>query len=712
MVENKGGHSITCKACNNADGSRNFTSSLDGSFCIECPTDLGFNAKTGTCNSCLADSVATDRSRNGARLSTRKCERCVEDTTRGGEDLQACRRCHSSFFLSGNDSLCSSCTENGFVISGGVCFRETILLQDTSSMYKVEYGDKSIYSAFFRTNLRASQALCKKDSNFTACQLLGNLCVLLHYIQSGSACDEYKKIKSDSNSDRLNKEWPVELPWLYYRPTSDAPEVLDKKDITKTFQRNEDIGFVLVVYTLNGSFVGYEYGLDSLQMCKDRPSKMAAASKFATTYRSSCSIAVKEMTKMPMFLYDMFLSLGKKLYPVPVLMENYVNDENENVNEGSDRDKWILTRRFYIVDNLIGISADGKYIRYSPKIELNIRLRSSDGEIYPPMLRIKYDALDLNDEDTLNSDKEVSFAITYEMDMSKIKKDTEIAIGCLSALAFLLALVKVVAWRRRQGRIDIDGASLLKFILFCFGTISTMYFWVIFGLSVQWLIFFKRQKTVYQLLPTPSQEQLFLELAGVTIAFKIIDLLHVLWSQISFEIFFVDWERPQGRVNQPTQGGEAGAMDAPVSIWRTLFIANEWNEIQTIRKINPELQIFLVLLFLKVLGFEYLATTDPQGATTVNPTTDYVGEYSKVLRFAILSIVFLSVEAVQWFFFAFIYERFVGDALGDFIDLCSMSNVSIFILEVSENIMSYSQTSSCNHLSKVKKHLRSGHFSH
>ena len=156
---------------------------------------------------------------------------------------------------------------------------------------------------------------------------------------------------------------------------------------------------------------------------------MAAASKFATTYRSSCSIAVKEMTKMPMFLYDMFLSLGDDLYPVPVLMENYVKD-NENVNEGSDRDKWILTRRFYIVDNVIGISAGGnqelQYIRYSPKIELNIRLRSSDGEIYPPMLRIKYDALDLNNEDTLNSEKEVSFAITYEMNMSKIKKDTEV----------------------------------------------------------------------------------------------------------------------------------------------------------------------------------------------------------------------------------------------------------------------------------------------
>lgn len=185
-----------------------------------------------------------------------------------------------------------------------------------------------------------------------------------------------------------------------------------------------------------------------------------------------------------------------------------------------------------------------------------------------------------------------------------------------------------------------------------------------------------------QLLPTQSQEGLFLKVVVVVIVFKIIDVLHMLWSQISFEIFFIDWERPQGRVNQPTQGGEGGGLDAPVSIWRTLFIANEWNEIQTIRKINPELQIFVVLFFLKVFGFEYLATTDPQSNFSADYTTEYVGEFSKVLRFAVLSMLFLAVEAVQWFFFAFIYERFFGDSLGDFIDLCSMSNVSIFVLEV------------------------------
>lgn len=40
---------------------------------------------------------------------------------------------------------------------------------------------------------------------------------------------------------------------------------------------------------------------------------------------------------------------------------------------------------------------------------------------------------------------------------------------------------------------------------------------------------------------------------------------------------------------------------APVSIWRTYFIANEWNEIQTVRKINPLFQVLAVLFFLEVI---------------------------------------------------------------------------------------------------------------
>ena len=44
---------------------------------------------------------------------------------------------------------------------------------------------------------------------------------------------------------------------------------------------------------------------------------------------------------------------------------------------------------------------------------------------------------------------------------------------------------------------------------------------------------------------------------------------------------------------------------APVSIWRTYFVANEWNEIQSLRKLNPTLLLLLVLLFLNVSNTIY-----------------------------------------------------------------------------------------------------------
>ena len=221
----------------------------------------------------------------------------------------------------------------------------------------------------------------------------------------------------------------------------------------------------------------------------------------------------------------------------------------------------------------------------------------------------------------------------------------------------------------------------MKFFVFALGCFSTMYFWILVGMSAQWLLFFKRQEVVYQLLPTSSQEELFMALLIICFIFKFFDLVHMFWVQINIDIFFLDWEKSRGKVTQPSQGGESGQVDAPVSIWRTFFVANEWNEIQTVRKINQELQILGVLFFLKVVGFEHLTTTDPVSRFSINPEVDYIGAQSRILRFAVFVLIYLVIETLQWFYFAFIYERFIGDSIGDFVDLCSMSNISIFIME-------------------------------
>lgn len=83
---------------------------------------------------------------------------------------------------------------------------------------------------------------------------------------------------------------------------------------------------------------------------------------------------------------------------------------------------------------------------------------------------------------------------------------------------------------------------------------------------------------------------------------QVMHLAYLLWHQCTIDIFFIDWERPRGLLltsSQPTGSTQATptTATAPVSIWRTYFVANEWNEIQSVTKINHTLLLSLVLLF-------------------------------------------------------------------------------------------------------------------
>ena len=67
----------------------------------------------------------------------------------------------------------------------------------------------------------------------------------------------------------------------------------------------------------------------------------------------------------------------------------------------------------------------------------------------------------------------------------------------------------------------------------------------------------------------------------------------------------MDWERPKGLTASSNQAPDASGTTptlntAPISIWRTYFVANEWNEIQSLGKINYTLLLALVTFFIEV----------------------------------------------------------------------------------------------------------------
>ena len=109
------------------------------------------------------------------------------------------------------------------------------------------------------------------------------------------------------------------------------------------------------------------------------------------------------------------------------------------------------------------------------------------------------------------------------------------------------------------------------------------------------------------------------------------------------------------------------------SIWRTYFVANEWNELQSLRKINTRFLLLAVIFFFYVADAESLALG--------NPSSEYYkGTTSYIFRFAVFSILFLAIGAVLYIW-SLIHDRFVEDKIGQFTDLCSLSNISVFILK-------------------------------
>ena len=158
-------------------------------------------------------------------------------------------------------------------------------------------------------------------------------------------------------------------------------------------------------------------------------------------------------------------------------------------------------------------------------------------------------------------------------------------------------------------------------------------------------------------------------------------------DQCCVNVFMIDWENPR-----PAKA------DSPVSAWRMYFVANEWNEIQVIRKSGVSLQIVLVLLILKVctprffrhdasltslslyrqvLNFEVFALELP---TSGFHTEEQSLRYNCLLRIALGVTTYLSIASLQILFNWLVYESYVKNKIQQLIDLCTMSNISLWLL--------------------------------
>uniref|UniRef100_A0A8C2WWV0 Transmembrane protein 67 n=1 Tax=Cyclopterus lumpus TaxID=8103 RepID=A0A8C2WWV0_CYCLU len=515
-------------------------------------------------------------------------------------------------------------------------------------------------------------------SNLTACQALGNMCAMNMHSFSGvstDACGLFNNIfrsRAAMSSTQDISYWRVNLPWLYYGDEPGlASRVLQTDPVPIGFSfrgrnKNTDIKLLAAVYNVRGGFLRWEQvGGGNLQ----------------------CDLSVAELlgTHPEPLFYDVFMDLGgsenRKLLPLPTLVYNQQYN-GRFINQESMKN-WYLSRRMFVVDTLSGreksLSSLPKVIRVASSIKIRWLVpRTQEGQIFPPLMTVVYTDVAIRDINTQTVT--TTFAVEYEMDQNEARIKTDTALGVMGGVAVIYSLLKTVSWKRRIASPLIDVKTMLTFLLFYAGDLANVFFSVTVGTGLYWLIFYKAQQFVSVLLPLPAQEEQFVTYIGCAFALKAVQFLHKLITQVSIDVFFIDWERPRSKTSRTVQAaGEPKRDPSPVSIWRTYFVANEWNEIQTIRKISPTFQIMAVLFFLEVLGFSNLALRDPW-STLQRSSQAYTPSYSLMLRYGLAATLWLCIGLLQVIFFTVFHEHFVEDKIRQFVDLCSISNMSVLLL--------------------------------
>jgi meckelin len=148
----------------------------------------------------------------------------------------------------------------------------------------------------------------------------------------------------------------------------------------------------------------------------------------------------------------------------------------------------------------------------------------------------------------------------------------------------------------------------------------------------------------------------------LTIAYKII------FEQTSFDIFLVDWEKPKPRKGNPSEMG--------INAWRSLFLLNEFNELQTAKLISIEFTLITFAFFMEGLGWRYTTTFAP----TLDTSASANSPENFVLNFFITAILMYIIGTAQYLFQYMIKFKFALKA-EEFTDLCSICNISILMFD-------------------------------
>jgi meckelin len=514
--------------------------------------------------------------------------------------------------------------------------------------------------------------------------------------------------------------WGAGAPWMYVAGGGDACFLEEYRTPVSLF--DQMMRYVVGKYTLNGTFAGYDE-IGTLFTYCSRPlafSGYGGGEGSSTgwqyygaseTQNYQCDLSTlldKDQYFYELFLYDPKTDdTENNLLPVPVRVVGVTLDGGSTTSntlspellcDGDD----VLVRRFFLYDIVSGFSSTSgdtpDVIRYAQNITIEMALSETYRVISNPVLTIQFgealpsefpaaestnDDLEIADTGANTQVVEYTFNAIYSMDMDTFDRQLYrwgIASAVFCGLYFLFRLNN---WWLRMNRgtspdsVETGSAVTGAFesVLLCAS--SYVYFFFSITTLVCWyfIAFYKLQSVPAAMLPTVINEYVKgSNYYAFTTTLQSMFFLHLfyclvlIYRQCNADVFFLDWEPAVSNKNS----------NGKVSVWRSIFVANEWSEMQTMRKIDPHFTLFWLVFFLIGLGQENVATMQPNvGNLAANNSP-----INPWLRFGNTVFWWLVLSAAQWLWKFLVYERFFSETKETwFIDFATLAKISIFCFD-------------------------------
>ena len=426
---------------------------------------------------------------------------------------------------------------------------------------------------------------------------------------------------------------------------------------------------------------------DELILCTSTYNDTVDFLSFATSLENACELDLKQFRSRSykMMFYELYLeniaivngTKSEQLEAIPV----YVDFAD------------LPVKRFFMIDNLSGISSTGNVknayyeqveavsIRYAKTVTFKVKIQNDNkhSRIYLPYFEIEYAT-------SIKDSEKVTFRSVYFMDMKQVRSGVYAVFWVMFVLSLVVVVFRMIVWARLNPSKHNEG------IYCCYTSVTLLFmafkyfglFMFVFtgGVSAYWYIFFKLQYRPYVLLPDGSDkkvlEKQFYIVWGLGMSSFCVYMFYRLFQQTNYDVFFIDWEHEKDVLVNNMK--EDKTTEKYKGAWRSLHVANMFNQLQQQRTISIPLCfcIFFMLWYYDKTRWNEYAMTVPNFRPVSTCNEHFL------LRHCIITFV-LFVAGLTQYALVRLVQLWLPLKKTEFLDLCSVSNISVFLLDSSSH---------------------------